>query len=340
MGYQTVKQVPHFRDYATAHRWWENTKPIRGRSMDTRPLAERRYVDCYSLRKNAQNNAIECVLYQTPVVTFMPDGDIEVRTSGWATTSTHKFIEEVLGGGVRANGQRGKTIVRVGGHALAVGGAETLRLRKDEKGHLQPMMMQTHHAYRISRKGANNVRARYKEFYDYFKGFIKLRAEETQGTNYGPVRTMIGCTFTEIAECLGAKDYWEPAYSTACVDDWRGLTMKPGTYSGWAKVTADEYERTTQKFLDLIASDQPEETKHINFHKATMVVLTHRHTNIIEEKTKAGTKSVWMDVVPAKGRLDTALFKWFSSEVLERYEVPKGKLPDTKYNSWMEGENT
>lgn len=92
------------------------------------------------------------------------------------------------------------------------------------------------------------------------------------------------------------------------------------------------------KFLDLIKSDQPEETKHLNFHKAALVILTDKHTNIIEKKSDAGSKSVWLDVTPAKATLDMALFKWFAPEVLERYEVPKGKLPETKYNSWMQGE--
>jgi hypothetical protein len=45
-------------------------------------------------------------------------------------------------------------------------------------------------------------------------------------------------------------------------------------------------------------------------------------------------------VTPAKTTLDTTLFKWFAPEVLERFEVPKGKIPSNKYTSWMQGENT
>jgi len=341
MGYQTVKQVPTLRDYNEAKQWWERTKPIRGRDVDLRPLAKRRYADCYSIRKNSSNDAIECVLYQTPVVTFMPDGVVEVRNGGYVTASTHMFIEEVLAGtGIRVLGQRGKTIVRVSGQALALGNSEKLRLRKDGNGRLQPLETQTHYAYRINRKGANTVRGRFKDFYDYFKGFVKLRGEETQGGHYGPMRMTVNCTFTELADSLGTKDYWDGDYLIVGIDNWRGLTMKPGTYSGWAKVNEDEYKATVNNFLDLIKSDQPEEAKHLNFHKAALVVLTHQHTNIIEKKSQVGSKSFWLDVVPAKSTLDTALFKWFAPEVLERYEVPKGKLPETKYNSWMKGENT
>ena len=341
MGYQTVKKVPTFTNYFNAHRWWENTKPIRGRDVDLRPLAERRYADCYSIRKNAEGS-IECVLYKTPVVTFREDGEVHVSNGGWATPSTHMFIEEVLAGtGLRVQGQRGKTIVRVAGQALALDANEVLRLRKDEHNRLQPLTTQTHHSYRINRKGANIVRGRFKDFYDYFKGFIKLRAEETQdGHFYGEPRTMIHCTFTELADSIGTREHYNKNYLTVCHDYWESLTMKPGTYSGWRKVSKEKYEITLQKFIGLIKSDQPEESKHTNFHKAALILLSYKHTGVVEEKVKVDTKSVWLDVGPAKATLDTALFKWFAPEVLERYEVPMGKLPETKYNSWMEGENT
>ena len=341
MGYQTVKKVPTLIDYHNALRWWEQTKPIRGRDVDLRPLAERRYADCYSIRKHPGNNAVECVLYKTPVVSFMPDGEVHVRNGGWPTASTHMFIEEVLGGGIRVHGQRGKTILKLSDSVFSLGRDETLRLRKNGYKY-EVINAQTHYAYRINRKGANNVRRRYKDFYDYFKGFIKLRAEETQGHHYGPMRTMVRCTFAELADCLGVKEYWDRDYLTICVDDWRGLTMKPGTYTGWNKIPKDEYEATVQKFLELVKSDQPEESKHLNFHKAALMLLSYKHTNMTEKKegVDMSERSVWLDVATGTQTLDTTLFKWFAPEVLERYEVPKGKVPETKYNSWMEGENT
>jgi hypothetical protein len=102
-------------------------------------------------------------------------------------------------------------------------------------------------------------------------------------------------------------------------------------------VPKDEYESATQKFIGLITSDQPEESKHTNFHKAALILLTYKHSNLITKKSDTSSKSVWFEVAPAKATLDTALFKWFAPEVLERYEVPMGKVPDTKYDSWMKG---
>lgn len=341
MGYQTVLKVPRIRSYDVAHTWWERTKPIRGRSEDLRPLADRRYADCYSIRKNADNNAIECVLYKTPVVAFMPDGEIHITNGGWATASTHMFIEGVLGNGISVGGQRGKTIVRVDDSVLSLGDddGEVLRLRILD-GRLKAITTQTHYAYRVNRKGANTVRGRFKDFYDYFKGFVKLRAEESQGGHYGPMRTMINCAFTELADALGEKAYYDTSYSIVNKDKWDSLTKKPNTYSGWRKASKEDYETATTEFLALIASDQPEETKHENFHKAALVLLTYNHTSLVEKRADRGTRTIWFDVAPAKNTLDTVLFKWFSNEVFERYEVPKDKVPNMKYNSWVDGEST
>ncbi len=52
MGYQTVMAVPRIADYKEAYKKWNDTKPLRGRSEDIRPLGERRDVDTYSIRKN------------------------------------------------------------------------------------------------------------------------------------------------------------------------------------------------------------------------------------------------------------------------------------------------
>lgn len=337
MGYSSVMKVPALDNYRHALSQWSTTKPIRGRSIDVRPLGQRSDVDSYSIRKNPQNDAIECVLYKTPVVTFMPDDEVHIRNGGYTSISTHMFIECVLRG-VRVNAKLGKTVVSVGGQVTMLGGDDVLRLNRCERGRLQQVNPQTNYAYRIDRKGANNVRARFKEFYGYFKGFIKLRSEEREYSRYETPRNFINCTFGEIAEALGTADGWPtngPENFVARTDDWRGLTMKPGTYGHWQKVGQSTYEDTVQSFLSLITADQLGETKHLNFHKAVMVLLTYQHT--IHRRMLGAEQTFRFDVKTAKTTLDTALFKWFAPEVLERYEVPMGKVPDTKYDSWMKG---
>jgi len=71
MGYATVQRVPRVHDYAQALRIHDNTKPLRGRSPEIKPLGARRDADTYHVRMNGE--AVELVLYRTPVITFMPD---------------------------------------------------------------------------------------------------------------------------------------------------------------------------------------------------------------------------------------------------------------------------
>jgi len=41
-GHHRNSGIPLINDYATALKLWEDTKPIRGRAIDTRPLGHRR----------------------------------------------------------------------------------------------------------------------------------------------------------------------------------------------------------------------------------------------------------------------------------------------------------
>jgi hypothetical protein len=68
---------------------YESVKPIRGRAFDVRPIGKRRR-DWETIRMNG--DVVECVLYQTPVVRYYPDGKIGVDTGGWVTPSTAEFM--------------------------------------------------------------------------------------------------------------------------------------------------------------------------------------------------------------------------------------------------------
>lgn len=74
---------------------WNETKPIRGREVDVRPIGQRRRDWEQITRKQvADGYSYCCRLYQTDCVEYMPNGDILLRTAGWVTTSTSEFIHE------------------------------------------------------------------------------------------------------------------------------------------------------------------------------------------------------------------------------------------------------
>ena len=110
MGYATVMRVPKIYNYADALRRFNNTKPIKGRSEEKRPLGERRDADTYSIRKNVWTDAIELVLYQTPVITFTQEDEVRIKFGTWSSASTCQFIDRILSS-VHCNRVRGNVVL-------------------------------------------------------------------------------------------------------------------------------------------------------------------------------------------------------------------------------------
>jgi hypothetical protein len=172
-GYPRNSGIPLINDYASALKIWEETKPIRGREVDTRPLGQRRSVDSYKINK-LPDGAVECILYKTPVVTFYENGDVRIKANGWSSQSTAIFIQEVL-----------KIHSYISNYKLCVGfnykdsvvpdNGMTIRRNHNwvyETTDFQPVMVHS-----LNRKGANTVRARYKPFKDYLSSMCRLKGD-------------------------------------------------------------------------------------------------------------------------------------------------------------------
>jgi len=84
------------RDYEHYKARFHNTKPIRGRSVDVRPIGERRRDwELITQKKLLSGETSYCAkLYQTECVEYFANGDITLRTNGWDTPSTAEFIHE------------------------------------------------------------------------------------------------------------------------------------------------------------------------------------------------------------------------------------------------------
>ena len=70
---------------------YENTKPIRGRNEDVRPISDRRR-DWERIVQDGDKYGAR--LYDTNCVMFCPDGSIELKTDTWATPTTASFISQ------------------------------------------------------------------------------------------------------------------------------------------------------------------------------------------------------------------------------------------------------
>jgi hypothetical protein len=100
-----LTDIPRLSSYEEALAHLNDVKPIAGNGINAgiRPLCNTyngRKKTQYFIRKKrhpaaASKQAIECVLYDTPVVTFVEDGTIYIDMS-YPSITTHSFISEIL----------------------------------------------------------------------------------------------------------------------------------------------------------------------------------------------------------------------------------------------------
>jgi uncharacterized protein YlzI (FlbEa/FlbD family) len=319
MGYATVRHVPSALNYAQAKKIHDQIKPIRGK--DIKPLGQRRDYDQYSVKMNGED--VQFVCYRTPVVTYHPDDTITISNGGWASVSTHQFIDQVLG--IRANGYRGMTALTINGKKYLIdGNSQSLKMKWEGfSGNWSILSgIKTQFSYRLKRKEANNVRARYKAFADYFKGYIKLRSE-TIKRRWGDDYTGICISAQEIAAAFGMSDL-HPDQAV-----WLGTNeiLQKGS---------KKYERAAEEMLALITSDD-----HEKWSKAALWFFGHDHTvhvAIVDGKAKQFDAVYYMTRRADLGfkKFDEFILKWHAEEVLERVQIAEGKLPNKAYAGWLE----
>jgi hypothetical protein len=84
---------------------FNNTKPIRGRAVETKPIADRRrcwetVVKVWVVPNGALDaEGIECYgahLYNTDCVLYAPNGDIYLQSNGYSTPTTSEFMTRYL----------------------------------------------------------------------------------------------------------------------------------------------------------------------------------------------------------------------------------------------------
>jgi hypothetical protein len=335
MGYATVMRVPKVNNYAEALKRWNNSKPIKGRDVDKRPLGERRDVDTYSIRKNVWTDAIECVLYQTPVVKFTTEDEVIIRIDNWPSASTCQFISRVLGG-VGAYRVKGQVVLGFSGtdaKAMMPAQGELVLVRNTSGGWI-PKEKQVLCDYRVSRKGANDVRKTVSNFRDYLAGVIKLKAEErvvNEGTHYERRFDLVKTTYGELIEVFGKVQ----DVNNGCrpdVDKWK-ISHKPKYYRAEDKAEAwANYRQATAEFFDLVRNDQDDNARHQNYWIAYNILVVQEQSlywrDNMESQVTLGTDQF-------EKVLDKILFTMFSDKVYKRVELPEGKVPTHKYADYV-----
>jgi hypothetical protein len=320
MGYATVMRVPRIQDYATALKAFNYIKPLRGRSPEIKPLGNRRDADTYHIRMDGE--AVELVLYKTPVITFMPDGEVVLFIDSYNTVATQQFISHVLG--IGASGVRRTTVLTIDNSKYTLANQDKLRLRRDEEsGKWQVLNPSEQWTWRLDRKAVSNVRAQYSEFYKYLKGFVNLRTESIKVSQWQ----------TEEKDCIRVQ---QSEFKSSCggafpMSVYAYMDKRGRQSLDWTPVKPHQYEKSAMMFEKLIRSDQPEEDKHTNFYKAALLLIAKLENDRMDIRTDDVTV-VSKNIVPL---LDDVLFMMNAHQVLVRKALPQGKVSSGIYEHWM-----
>ena len=299
-GHQRNSGIPLINDYASALKLWEDTKPIRGRAIDTRPLGHRRN-DHYLINR-LPDGAVECILYKTPVVIFWENGDVVIKHDGYNSVSTCNFIGEVLG--LHSSIFNYKTLVGFGGKDYIVPDSG-LTIKRNDNWVYEPVNPVPVVGHAIDRKGANNVRARYKPFRAYLSSMCRLKA----GSDYPQ---------SELCRVFGEAQgkYPQPKMPADLSHEER---------SGW--------EDSVKLFFTLI-TDTNEETKNDSYYKA---ILQMAYSFGASKWNAYETEGYTLNEKKALKAFDELIIGFHRSETLIEKVLPDGVVRKDSNGKYFRG---
>ena len=241
------------RSYEFYKNKWNNTKPIRGRtdiSAPMYPLGHRHRVDSFWMLKCPLTQDVECMLYRTPVVTYQSNGNIKIKSDGWDTISTANFINEVLG--INAYIFDHNLCVAFGGGNYRVPNKGVLTLRREDGRYMYVDGAVTNVTHKVNRKAINAIRKQYKEFKDYARAIIKLRAgefphEEIQSVFDGeyPVSIQYSWQHGEVAKWItNIKEWVSDTSEDKHNQYYKALLAITRSFIGWGgRISQEEFDR-------------------------------------------------------------------------------------------------
>jgi len=309
-GNSGMKEIKRITTYEEAKLRYEQIKPIRGRAGDVRPLGVRSN-DSYRIAKliNPLNDttSYQCILYRTPVVEFKSDGDVEINMGGWVSTANRTFIERILH--LRCYSKNGSSVLCLGNNAKVVlHKTKTTVIRRQEVYPFTWELVVSEPVYetQLNKKKANAVRTKYSEFEKYLKGMVNLRTEQREAINH-----------------YGGRYELPPS-----------IRFERAEFADMEVVAFRGDVRTEGFPVELMANDQPEESKHSNFYKAALgVIVAIRGGASVRLLANAADIYVQADSLLPEFR--EIVYRHHSDEVFEKVLLPVGEAASKKYDSWV-----
>lgn len=368
MMFQSAIRLPYLYSYEGAKKWHDQIKPLQsGARKGRRPLGGRKDTHMY-IQENAEGN-MECVLYETAVVTFKQDGGVLVTPGKWPSSFTCAFIEGLLNC-ISANRTRGTLVL----HLNRSG--EKYPLKQDMSIELVRIPVEPNHpgkwgvrnaegvhVWAPNRTASNNVRAKYKEMIGYHKGIVSLLTQEYEKNNeddpFEPSKILV-LPKDMLADSLGTMTRAEHQYkygqNTKVEHKYvnvelfnKAFNHKP-TWSGYAcsyEVGSPEFNTQIlqaqkrrkdwlalrDKVLALMRNDQPEETKHANFLKASLglMCVASGVRSFSIGMQGVGHRPVELSYSKAAAAVTQFLTLAYAEEIMELKQMPVGRVPTTNY---------
>jgi hypothetical protein len=302
-----IERIKFMRTYKEAVECHNKIKPIKGRAVECRPLADRK-ADHYSIRMNGDK--VECVLHSTTVLTFLPDNTVEIRMGGWNSVATRAFIMEILG--LNCGARSGTPILDLGHDRHVVLDVTLPTVIRNVGGMfaLWELVKSTPvYEWQMNRAKANIVRAKYSEFEAYFRNMIKLRKEPHVVPGYGEHAVVRFST----QEFVDTKVIVEGE-----INQWAASTQKGHT----------RYHNNSEFLTGMMANGQPEEGQTRCFYMAVLCIVASLCHLYARE-----TVTITADALLPRFR--ELVYKWHSDEMFDKVLLPVGKAPSSKYNSWV-----
>jgi len=180
-GHGNCAGIPRLSSYDDAKKHYENVVPIRGRQEQVKPLGKNRRFTWYRIAEqtianqgeNSEYKVYSCQLYGKDTVSFFPNGNIHIQTTGWRDITTGGFVNSVLNGIGNIVSVSGKWFFRnAQGKMFKFNTSMTLKV--NEIGFYVPTEIVADKIHRVNRKAMNAMRKKYKVVIDYGKTMLSI----------------------------------------------------------------------------------------------------------------------------------------------------------------------
>jgi len=220
-GHGNCAQIPRLTNYAEAKDWYEKVVPIRGRTVELKPLGRKRRFTQYEICKqtvaiqseNREYDIYSCAMFGRDMVKFYPNGEISIHANQWYSITTGAFLNSVLFNMGTIISESGKWYFQ-NKNNQSFRFKDGMRIRMGDDGMYVPTEIVEDKVFRIDRKRMNAIRKRYSSIIQYGKTMLALdgnvgKLEELELAKHGlSTSRMIPYHSWQSEETRASRDKW------------------------------------------------------------------------------------------------------------------------------------